>query len=374
MTDKFKTISSRLVFFANIGCLLLLLFSDLALVLSPAKWWLISLTGLIFPLLLLAAIGFIIFWLFVQWKKAIWSLAFVVISIPNISRSFAFHFSSSFIDTKQPANIRVITWNVNLMNYSAKDSATASDSNAIILKELKTLNADVICLQEFFTALAPGNPYNLLDSIARSFNYPYRYFSYDYPKFNGEFYSGSLIFSKYKMVDSSKIIFADPFAGSVIKTGLLVDKDTIDIITTRLQSVHFGKEEYKTIERLKKVADSSLEGSKNVLSKLKYGYTNRTAQINLVKTMIASSNRPLIFTGDLNDIPSSYTYTTLKADMKDAWLSNGSGLGRTFSYISPTLRIDYIFYNHFFTAEQTKRIFTHSTDHYGIVTDFKLSK
>ncbi len=60
--------------------------------------------------------------------------------------------------------------------------------------------------------------------------------------------------------------------------------------------------------------------------------------------------------------------------MYDAWLNKGFGTGRTFKYISPTLRIDYIFYDSNFKNLQTGKIITSGSDHYGLVTDIVLKK
>lgn len=364
----------RVVFFVNIVCLVLLLASDLSLFLDPEKWWVISLTGLIFPLLFILMIIFVIFWLFFSRRKALISLVAILISFQNIRSCFAFHFSPEFSNNKQSGNIRILTWNVGLMNYEAKDSGIASQKNAVILNALHESNADVICLQEFFTAVIPGNHYNLLDSICHHSGYPYYYFSFDHPKFNAEFYSGSIIFSKYPIVDSSKVIYPKPFVGSIIRAGLLVNNDTIDVFTTRLESVHFLPREYKAIDNLKKISDSTGTGTKKVVKKLRYGYEHRTEQINIVKELMNKSTRVKIFTGDMNDVPASYTYHRLSDGMQDAWISKGFGMGRTFRFISPTLRIDHILYDERLHCLQIKHIITNASDHYGLVADLQSKK
>ena len=53
----------------------------------------------------------------------------------------------------------------------------------------------------------------------------------------------------------------------------------------------------------------------------------------------------MILCGDFNDLPGSYTYNTMKRGLKDAFAEKGRGLGRTYNLFSPTLRIDYIFYD-----------------------------
>jgi endonuclease/exonuclease/phosphatase (EEP) superfamily protein YafD len=369
-----KNISLRIIFYVNIICLLLLLTSNLACLLNPARWWLIALTGLVFPILLLLAIIFFIFWIFINKKKALISLLVILISFPTIKKCFAFNLSSDFIETKKKDNLRIITWNVGLMNYEIQDSATAAKSNLHIFNSLQQLNADVVCLQEFFTAIIPNSNFNLIDSISRQLNYPYHYFSYDRSQFEGAFYAGTIIFSKYKIVDSNKIVYPKPFPGSVIEAGLLVNNDTINITTTRLQSFHFEPDDYEALSDLKKGSADGMIDSKTIIEKLKYGYQQKLNQVTIVKQLINKSKRPIIFTGDLNDVPSSYAYSTIKNNMADAWLNKGFGIGRTFRFIAPTLRIDYIFYSDFFKAIQTRQIYTTASDHNGLVTDLEIKK
>lgn len=362
-----------IIFTANICCAIILIISNCAIFLDPFKWWPFALAGIAFPLLLVCAVIFLIFWLFFRPKKAFVSIAAILFSILNIFSTFSFNIPLKFNQTKEKNNIRVLTWNVGLMNYTAKDSSTASFNNAIIFKKLKETNADVICLQEFLTSLVPGHYCNFLDSITQTLHYPYHYFSKDFTLFSGSFASGSIIFSKYNILDTQKIIYPKPFPGSVIKASIIIEKDTIDVVTTRLQPLQFQSSEYKELNNMKKGIDSGFTGTKNIIQKLRFGYKKRVEQINIVKQLINKSTRPLIFTGDLNDVPVSYTYYNVKNNMHDSWIKKGSGLGRTFIYISPTLRIDQIFFNDYLDIKQVKRLFAEqASDHHAVVADLYL--
>ncbi|MEP6711838.1 MAG: endonuclease/exonuclease/phosphatase family protein [Ferruginibacter sp.] len=375
MKAGFKKAFLWLIFFGNLCCIFLLLMGNAATLLNPARWWPVAFAGILFPLLLITTLLFALFWLFMQSKKALYSSAAILLSIPHIISTFAFNFPSAFHQAKEPRNVRIITWNVGLMNYTAGDSATASTNNKFIFKQLQEADADIICLQEFFTAVTPGKQYNFLDSISRTLNYPYHYFSRDNAKFNASFFSGSIIFSRYKIIDTLKIVFPKPFEGSIIKAGILINNDTIDIFTTRLQPFRFQSNEYKELHDIKSGSDAGFTGSKNIISKLRLAYKLKAEQVLLAKNLIAESKRPKIFTGDLNDVPVSFAYSELKNEMADVWISKGKGLGRTFKFISPTLRIDDIFYNHYFKASQVTRIMADkASDHNGVVADLLLIK
>ena len=118
-----------------------------------------------------------------------------------------------------------------------------------------------------------------------------------------------------------------------------------------------------------------MKNSRGIFSKLKRGVINRCGQADLVKEEITKSPYPFILTGDFNDVPNSYTYFTIKDnDLQDAFLMTGFGVGKTFSYIAPTLRIDYILTTKNFSIKQFNRIIKDYSDHYMLVADVQLEK
>ena len=210
-----------------------------------------------------------------------------------------------------------------------------------------------------------------MDSITKTMGYPYRYFSNDHGVKEDFFFSGSIIFSKHKIIEVTKSTFNDDFMGSVIKATILFNSDTIDVITTRLQSPGLKQNEYSVLSKLKKIDPKAVKGSRGLVRKLKNGYQNRQPQIAIVKKLIAESKHPVIFTADLNDVPNSYAYSQIKGNLQDSWLKAGYGIGRTFTMISPTLRIDYIFSDRKFEVLQTGRIINNGSDHYGLMSDLR---
>jgi len=44
-------------------------------------------------------------------------------------------------------------------------------------------------------------------------------------------------------------------------------------------------------------------------------------------------------------VPNSYSYTTIKGDLKDAFVNYGNGFGWTFNSSIYKLRLDYVFYD-----------------------------
>jgi endonuclease/exonuclease/phosphatase family metal-dependent hydrolase len=122
------------------------------------------------------------------------------------------------------------------------------------------------------------------------------------------------------------------------------------------------------------VQDSLLTNSRTILSKVKKGLTHRSIQADIIDDVLEDSPYPVLFCGDLNDVPNSYTYNKVRGSMQDAFLKKGFGIGRTFAGLSPTLRIDYIFADNRFSIKQFNRIIRKYSDHYMLVADVQLKK
>ena len=58
---------------------------------------------------------------------------------------------------------------------------------------------------------------------------------------------------------------------------------------------------------------------------------------------------------------------TVKGNLQDVFVKKGFGLGRTFTRLSPTLRIDNIFADEYFKVEGYERISKKLSDHFPII-------
>ena len=354
----------------NVINAILLLTGTYSYLVDPKTGWIIAITTLFFPISTLAMALLCMAGL--TFKMKIWRLAFLtlLLSTPAILKTIAFHFPQTTQPKKNGA-IRILTWNTGLMNITAPDNDSAKKGNNQLFNEIRKLQPDILCIQEFLTSQWPGSDYNYIDSI-KSFGYRYIFFSEDHFNAKDFFQRGTILFSKFPVIDSSVIRYPKPFAGSLLRAGIAVNGDTIDVFSTRLQSINFGANEYESLSKVKSISPDAIKGSKTILLKLKRGYYYRSEQIRLVKEAVAASTRKHIFTGDMNDVPCSYAYAQVKGNMQDVWLKKGAGFGRTFRRISPTLRIDYIFCDEHFTVANAGRINNSGSDHNGLFTDVTL--
>jgi endonuclease/exonuclease/phosphatase family metal-dependent hydrolase len=244
-----------------------------------------------------------------------------------------------------------------------------SQTRLKMLDQIRKQDPDILCLEEFFHS--PDTIfYNNISEI-KAMGYPYHYFSYD-PDGDHQFI-GSAIFSKYPMLDTGLVRYFRPsMTEALVHADIKVNDDTIRVFATHLQSVQFRQKDYEAIDEITTAKDSLIGNSKTVLAKLRKAMSLRSSQADIARQIMDDSPYPTIFCGDLNDTPNSYTYFTIRGDMQDAFLEKGFGIGRTFSSLSPTLRIDYILTDDQFSIKQFTRVVKYLSDHFMIMADVEL--
>lgn len=335
--------------------------------LDPGTFWFISLLGLFYPYLLAATILCLIISLLSKSKWAILSLVALLVSWQQIGALFAFHPSNKFNINKDESSLRVLSWNVSSWteNQSATDPVNRMGLRNLMMDAVKEQNADILCFQEFFESYAPELfPSNI--PVLKSMGFNYCYFSPAGKTMNGGLAGGLCIFSKLPITDT---IFYHAEKGNnsegISIADIRFNNKTLRIINTHLESPRLKKQEYGAI--------GEVEESRSVFGKVKRAYAKRKEQATMVQSIIDTTKYPVIVCGDFNDVPNSYAYFKVKGGLQDAFLKKGFGLGRTFQYISPTLRIDYIFFDPKFTIKQyTKPSYKYS-DHYPQVADVTIN-
>ena len=234
---------------------------------------------------------------------------------------------------------------------------------------VKNQEADVLCFQEFYDLKQEHSSFSVVRHFKES-GYPYTYFvrSTLEKRLNK---IGVAIFSRYPIIDTACFSFGEnDFAEHLIYADIQFNDQKVRIFTTHLQSVRFEDEQYTALRKIKRTDESGLKGFGTIVRKLKTAYEFRSVQADFVNAKIRESPYPVIVCGDFNDVPNSYTYFKIKGDLQDAFLKKGSSLGRTFRYLSPTLRIDYIIADKKLEVTQFNRLIAPFSDHYPVVADF----
>jgi len=371
MPSRLRIITKRILVVLNIITAVLYLLSCLAPYIKPTDSWVIAVLGLAFPLFLALLLGFIFLWLILKLKRVWFSIIVLLFGYKSINVFWAFNAASGFEYNKKPERIRIASWNVARFLEWKRNNNQKSQTRLKMLEQIQKQNPDILCLEEFFHS--PDSVfYNNISEI-KAMGYPYYYFSYD-PDGDHQFI-GSAIFSKYPMLDTGHVRYFRPsMPEALVHADIKVNNDTIRVFTTHLQSVQFRQKDYEAISEIKSAEDSLFANSKTVLSKLRKAMKLRSSQADIVRQIMDDSPYPSIFCGDLNDTPNSYTYFTIRGKMQDAFLKKGFGIGRTYSSLSPTLRIDYVFADENFHISQFTRVVKYLSDHFMLMADVELKQ
>lgn len=337
--------------------------------LNPVKFWVLSFLGLAFPFIAFGLLGFVILWSVFRSKWALYSLLTLLIGVQQLNGMFAFHLSHGFINSKPQKTIRVLQYNIKTQGF-VKDVISKNNEPGLaeVLSLLKETNADVITLQEYF-AKAQKNDSSI--TLLESLGYEYHYFaeSNNISKIN---YDGVAIFSKFPIVNKGTLSFSnDEPTQDMIYADVKIDGKIFRIFSIHLQSIRIGESHYKNEKKSEYRTSASLITDKTIASKI--GHTSKLhyEQSLIVRRQIDQSPHPVIVCGDFNAVPNSNTYFTVKGNLQDAFLKKGSFIGRTFRYISPTLRIDYIFADPLFKVSQFTIPSLTFSDHFPVIADLE---
>ncbi len=338
--------------------------------LSPERFWWVGFAGLAAPYLISVLLFSLIFWLFAKPVWVLVILAILAIGYQQLNVVFAYHFKTGFSEKKDTNDIRIIDWNLRGFNGLTTNKEDRKMLRTELAESVLKLNPNIICFQEFnhsYNNIAhPNETANNIGLFTKAL--PYYYFSKDYKTANG-YASGSIIFSRFPIVDTGRLKF--PKGESALFIDVVNGKDTFRIFTTHLQSFKFKKNDYENIDKVENSDSTALVASKNIFEKMKPAFRRRAVQAKLLKDWIKVCPYPSIITGDFNDVPNSYAYFTIRGDRQDAFLEKSFGIGRTFIAIAPTLRIDYVLPDNNFIVKQFEIQDEGLSDHFMLVTDLQ---
>jgi len=371
MQDKARSFFKTIFVIINIGVIVLYLLVCLVPFINTGKFWFVAFPGLAFPLIFFALLCFIILWALLRSKWFWISLVVMLLGTQQILAVFSFHLPSHFETVKRANTLRIFHWNVEGWDdYYENGRKNSGSYYQQMLQLIQEQNADILCFEEYADDKNLENP-NSTASTLKKIGYPY----YLFAKTESDSHSNSngvAIFSKSPILHSDTIDYGKHTkAEHLIYIDIKRGEKTFRIFTTHLQSVRFEHAQYASLSKLKHAKDPGYHDSRTIVSKLKTGYEYRYSQAQTVKSQIDESPYPAIITGDFNDVPNSNTYFTIRGNLRDAFLEKGSFIGRTFRYISPTLRIDYILADKGFEVNQFRVIHVPYSDHYPIETDLQ---
>ncbi len=378
--SPFRKLAKRFFILANIITVLFFLVACLAAYCNPLRYLYVALLGVGFIFIVITNVLFILFWVFVRSTWAFLSLAALAVGWFQIHALFAFNIMATFDPGKQADSFRILTWNVSRWDEMNKQSKGGTSNRLKMFAFINRQDADVVCFQEFFESRRPDLfDYNI-PFIKKQLSYPYHYFASDHLTANGSYEHGVAIFSRHPITDTLRVRYArtdsHKASESLIRATIDIRGRKINVFTTHLQSFLFTGNDYRGLHNIRKAddRDSIVEAGRGIISKFRRSYGLRSRQADLVRAELDKSVYPEIICGDFNDVPNSYTYFTVKGNRQDAFIKKSFGLGRTFVFISPTLRIDYILADKTLEVLQYKKEELPFSDHFPLVADFAFSQ
>lgn len=317
--------------------------------------------GMAYPFILLINIFFALFWLVQMRLYAFFSIGAIVLGIPFFNDSFQF----KAFESKEQSELKICSYNVGLFGYFQQKWHVPE-----MVEKVKDIQPDILCVQEFLNLGKSGN--STVDSIKKACGFKYVYFQ----KLNdgrkkGEY--GMALFSNFP-IKQTELVHFDGLTGNMcVCVDVLINSSVYSFYNVHLQSFKFNKQDYKFIKEMPEDNDEKLQRSKGMLNRMKNAFIKRSMQVESIKSHMRARENPCFIVGDFNDPPVSYSYHELSQGLKDAFLENGSGMGKTYIGMMPNFRIDYILYPKTFEGLYYKT-YRLSSDHSLLSTGLKIAK
>ena len=355
---KFIAVSVVVV---NISVAVGLLMSYMSSHINPLHGPMFAFFGLSYPLWLLSNLGFVVFWLFVKWRRCFWSLIPLVLGVNYHATFFAFNSAN-----EPSGDLHIMSYNVRVFDlYNWTEGLQTRDS---IFVQLETEAPDIICFQEFYYTERKG-VFETRDTLIQILGMPFIHEKYTH-KINGQQYFGVATLSKYPIVGEGSIAFASDKHNFCIYSDHKIGSDTIRVYNAHLASIRLDKVDYAFMNE----SQRDMAGTKRIYGRLKSAFQNRAEQVSAVLEEVKRSPYPVVLCGDFNDTPLSYCYNEVAAQLEDAFIEAGSGIGGTYIGRFPSFRIDYIFHSPGIAAEAYHTLPQELSDHHAIQAWLTLPK
>lgn len=342
------------IFFRFLCGLSLIVFASIFL--SPQVLWWSGVFSLMIPLVLLVNTVFLFYLIFTGSRLFIYPLIICAVGLLFLGRTLAL---------REPAEVKEA---LNVLSYNVRVFNVYSHLNTGFVSSRQTLNwvlqrdDDIKCLQEFY--VQPGHEiFGSLKAISQK--NPYYYFEPTFANSAGAQF-GMAIFSKYPMIHRGSLQANQGSNNRILYADVVRGEDTVRIYNVHLQSMSIDEQQLANSN-----SENLSQNLRQLLSQLKHGFIQRAAQIDNLCEHLDRSPYPVILTGDLNDVPYSYSYQKLKKYLHSSFENGGRGFGFTFNGKLFFLRIDNQFYSEGITLGkfETHRTVKY-TDHFPISAEY----
>lgn len=335
LTDFFMTVTSFIV-------LILSITTAISGTSRPESGSYVSLIGLILPAIVFSSLVLTIYWSIRKSFIVLIPLLALSLNYNSILSNIQFKSDKSDLLPDKKLSVKIASYNIHEFKH-INDQTSVSQVSEFV----RSGNLSVICFQEYKV------PYFLNSSeLIGSFDF----LPYNYIKEPDKDEIGMAIFSRYPILRAKKINFEDTGNGLIWADIKIDSTRIIRIINNHLQTTNY-------IRNL----------NADVTRKIEFLQKNsviRAHQADVVRAIIDTTTTPVIVCGDFNDIPTSYTFFTIKGEnLTDGFREAGSWLGGTFRGMGGLLRIDYILHSKEFKSVKYSNPNIDLSDHRPVISE-----
>lgn len=294
---------------------------------NPASHPLISTVGLIFPFTIIPVVLFLVLWLFLKPRYVLLSFVGLLLAYSPIRSFGPINYRSEAPDDA----LKIVSYNV-MMFGRAENYAAPSNS---ILQYLRSVDADIVCLQEAESAPV----------VNTMFTGEMSAMGYRSAEAGTEYGNMLVVYSKFPILSFEPIVFKSS-SNLAAAARLLIDGDTVLVINAHFESNKLTEEDKEKFQHIiKRDKDNQYieRESRSLLEKLAEANQQRAPQVDKVAHYIDTARVDhVIVCGDFNDHPNSYTLRTLRQRLTDCYVETGIGPGFTYLQSGINVRIDHI--------------------------------
>ena len=331
-----------------------LVLSYLSIFCNPAKFWIMTIFGLLYLPLLILNITLLVMAI-LRRSKALWIP--LIVLLPSIF-IFQWHFQPGGTDApRSSSDIKVITYNVGRFDFLGGGRQACRDS---VFGFLRREKADIICLQEI-TVPKDQQVESFFHQVFPEYHIDY----YVHTQKTGSY--GNVTLSRFPVAGKGKISF-DNSTNMALYGDYIIGGRTIRIYNCHFQSYNISLARIGAA-----IKGRSSAAVKEAEDKMKFSLKLRPKQVDAVIKNIAQCPLESFVSGDFNDTPMSYTYWRLSKGRRDSFIAAGKGFGATYSMLKPLLRIDYLLFPGSLAATSHRVEKINFSDHYPVIGTFSVS-
>lgn len=332
----------RIMLFLNVIVVFCLFLACIVPYTSIASLAFISLTV---PALVIFNMLFFLYWLLGKKGYFLLSLSVLVYGYFTLGSFIVFNGKNkgNTSDTISLLSYNVLGFHGN--GFNEWEISTSSD----IIEFVENEDPSIICFQEF-------QPYKINKDMLKGYPFVVNKFEDQ----NGEVSKNLAIYSKFKIINSGKLVFPDTYNGGLY-VDMIIKEDTVRVINLHLESFAVRPHNIK------------YERSDRLFVRLRDSFAKQQRQAVIIRDFINNCPYKVIVAGDLNNTQFSKAYFNIKGNLKDTFLEAGRGYGETIKFWKFPFRIDMILTDPSIEVLSHKNYKIDISDHEPIMATFKIS-